>query len=256
MSLKANKFSRQRPLPRNEEGYLYGKNSVLERLKANPKTIQKIFIQNNLNLSSIQKLAGKNKIPLQPLSKDSLYKIKRVSSLQGVVAKVSPFSYSDFDQLLEKSKDNSFSFIFLDRIFDPQNLGAILRVVACFGKFAVVIPKHKACSVTDAVLHVASGAENYVPVARVTNLRNCLLEAKKSDFWAVGAVVGAETDIRDLDMPKKVVLVLGSEGEGVRYGLDKHLDFKVSIPMPGAPISFNVTSACAILCYEIFRKLG
>jgi len=105
------------------------------------------------------------------------------------------------------------------------------------------------------VLHVASGGENYVPVTKVANLTNAMLAAKEAGYWMAGAVVdeGAQ-DINKLSLPFPLGLVLGSEGEGVRYGVDKHLDIRARIPMAGAPLSFNVAMACAIFGYEITRQ--
>ena len=142
----------------------------------------------------------------------------------------------------------------LDRIFDPQNLGAIIRTAACFGKLAVVIPRHKACEVTETVLRVASGGENFTPVAMASNLTKAILEAKEAGFWVVGAVVGDGQDINKVDLPFPLCFVLGSEGQGLRYGVEKHLDVRVRIPMEGAPLSFNVSGACAIFCHEIAKQ--
>ena len=146
------------------------------------------------------------------------------------------------------------TLIFLDRVYDPQNLGSIIRTAACFGGFAVVIPKHKACQVTETVLHVAQGGENHVPVVMVTNISKAIEEAKESGYWIVGAVTSDDAqDIDKVSLSFPVGFVLGSEGEGVRYGVQKHIDLKARIPMRGESLSFNVTVACAIFCYQIIR---
>lgn len=233
---------------------LYGKNSVLERLKVRPKSITRIFFKDDFNLPAIEQLVKRHSIPSQRLNQQKLQRLKPHCSLGGVVAETVGFEYADLDDVIIKPKFKQLSFIFLDRIFDPQNLGAIIRTAACFGSFAVVIPKHKACEVTETVLHVASGGENHVPVVMVSNLTNALLKLKDSGFWAVGAAACGGDPINQTSLPKPVCLVLGSEGSGIRYGLAKHLDLSLNIPMAGAPLSFNVTAACAILCYEILRQ--
>lgn len=234
--------------------FLYGKNSVFERLKANPGSIKKIFLRTDFNAPHIEKLISANNIAVRRVSKRELYRIKPADVLGGIVALVDNFSYADFGDLIKRPKQ--LSFIFLDRIFDPQNLGAIMRTAACFGGFALVIPKHKGCQVTEAAVHVASGGENFTPVAMVSNLTNALIEAKKCGWWIVGAVVEGGQDINNIDLPFPLCLVLGSEGEGIRYGLKKHLDIKVHIPMKGAPLSLNVGGAAAIFCHEIARQRG
>jgi len=174
--------------------------------------------------------------------------------VQGVIAQVDQFEYANFHDLLNKPKDKQLSFIFLDEINDPQNLGVIIRSAACFGGFAIVIPKHDACPVNDTVLHVASGGENFVPVSCVTNLTKALIEAKRCGFWATGAVVEGGEDIKKVDLPHPVCLVMGSEGKGIRKGLVSHLELKLSLPMVGASLSFNVAIACAIFCHEIVKQ--
>jgi len=231
--------------------YLYGKNSVYERLKANPKSIKKIFLQDDFSFAEAEKLIKENNIPAKRVSQKELRRIKRADSLQGVVAQVEEFKYTDFDELLNNAEEKNFSFIFLDRIFDPQNLGAIIRTTACLGGFGVVLPKHKACQVTETVLRVSCGGENYTPVSLVSNLTNALLKAKKCGFWAVGSAVEEGKDIGEIELPFPLCFILGSEGSGVRYGLGKHIDIKVNIPMKGAALSFNVAAAAAIFCYAI-----
>jgi len=236
---------------------LYGKNSILERLETNPQTIKKILLQDNFDAAGINGLIKKNNIPVERLSSRELTRIKPAKDLQGIVAKVEQFQYAAFNDLLAQGARKQLNLIFLDRINDPQNLGVIIRTAACFSGFAVVIPKFSACGVTEAVLHVASGGENYVPVALVSNLCNSIIKAKKKGYWIVGAVINDQAEsISKVSFPFPLGIVLGSEGGGIRYGLEKQLDIKTYIPMSGAKLSFNVAVACAMFCYEISRQRG
>jgi len=233
---------------------LYGKNSVRERLRSDPKSIHKICMTHDFSHDDVKQLLHKRGIKPERLTAQQLMRLRPQKDLQGIIAYVDPYSYGALEDILAQ-KDTTI--VFLDRINDPQNLGVIMRILACFGRFAMVVPEFKACEVTDTVVHVASGAENYVPVAKVTNLTNAILAAKKEGFWIAGAVidVGAQ-DLSRLSLPFPLGLVLGSEGEGVRYGIDKHLDIKARIPMGGASLSFNVAMACAVFSYEINRQRG
>jgi len=234
---------------------LYGRNSVYERLKVNPKSIKIVFLRDNIELPHIEKLARKNHIPVERVSPRQLGKMKHAKDLQGVVAKVDNFNYISFDDLLGRSKEKQLSLIFLDRLHDPQNLGVIIRTAACFGGFAIVIPRFNACEVTEAVLHVASGGENFVPVAMVSNIVSAMIKAKKAGYWIMGGILSDEAQyINEVSVPFPVGLVLGSEGEGVRPGVEKQLDIKVRIPMKGAKLSLNVAMASAIFCHEISKQ--
>ena len=234
---------------------LYGKNSVLERLRADPGSIKKIFLLDTFSSPETEDLIGKNKIPLERLPQRGLSNLKGAKDLQGIVARVGKFEYLPFNSMLEDAFEKKATIVFLDRINDPQNLGSIMRILACFGGFRACIPKFEACDVTDAVLHVASGGENYVPLAKVPNLSNAIITAKDRGLWIAGATAleGAE-DIYNARLPFPLGLVLGSEGKGIRHGIQKRLDIRVHIPMAGAKLSFNVSTACAIFCHEISRQ--
>ena len=248
------KKHRQAKSRQRESMFLYGKNSVLSRVISDPKTIKQIFIQEGFDDIDIIKRLESSKIAVKTVSPKRLLSIKRKDDLQGIVAEVEPFKYAALEDLINPPDDKKPTLIFLDRICDPQNVGSIIRTIACFGGFAVIIPAHNSCKVTDAVVHVASGGENHVPVALVSNLSNAIIAAKKSGYWIAGSVIGQGKDIAKADFPFPLGLVVGSEGQGVRYGIQKNLDLTVQIPMQGASLSFNVATACALFCYEIVRQ--
>ncbi len=234
--------------------YLYGKNSVLERLRAAPGSIRKIYVQDNFNAPHIMKLIKSAGIPVTSVSEKELLRIKRADRLQGIVAEVRKFQYTAFEELINSSAKKRMSLVFLDGLNDPHNLGSIIRIAACFGNLAVVIPQHGSCNVNETVLHVASGGENYTPVSMVTNLSTALIKAGKAGYWAAGAVVEGGEDINRVSLPFPLCLVLGAEGRGIRPGIRKHLDMKISLPMAGARISFNVAMAFAVFAHEIAKQ--
>ena len=234
---------------------LYGKNSVLERLKSDPQSIRKIFMKEDYKLPEVEKLIKKNHIALEKIPLKELATMRPAKDLQGILARVGRFHYTPFDDLLSRDPSQRPAFLFLDRINDPQNLGVIIRTAACFGRFAVVIPEFEACEVTEAVLHVASGGENYVPVSKVHNLTQAIIAAKECGYWIVGGVVDEQArELQTIDLPFPLGLVLGFEGKGIRPGVAKQVDIRVRIPMEGAALSFNVAMACSVFCYEITRQ--
>jgi len=234
---------------------LYGKNSIYERLKKNPSTIKKVVLAETFRATHIEDLIKENGISVERLAQRDLAKIKPSKDLQGIIAKVRDFEYTPYNELLNRRSYTGWILIFLDRINDPQNLGSIIRTLACFGGFGAVIPQYEACEVTEAVLHVASGGENYVPISKVANLSNAIIAAKKKDYWIAGAVINDSAETIDkADLPFPLGLVLGSEGKGIRHGLEKQLDISLRIPMDGVKLSFNVAMACAIFCHEISKK--
>jgi len=202
------------------------------------------------------KLLNDLTIPVKKLPERDLQKIKKADRLQGIIAEVEQFIYMDFDFLIKEGLKRNLSILMLDGLNDPHNLGAIMRTAACLGGFAIVIPEHGSCEVNDTVIHVSSGGENYLPVARVTNLSGAIIKAKKQGYWIAGTLVEGGEDMRTVSLPFPLCLVLGSEGKGLRYGVRKHLDLRLTLPMKGAPLSLNVAMASAIFCHEIAGQKG
>ena len=233
---------------------LFGRNSVLERLKANPKTVNKVLLHEGFDDPVIMGIIKSLKIPIKHVPQKELLKLKHTERLQGIVAEVGEFKYLSFGQLQDKFNEKRLSFILLDGVTDPQNLGAIIRIAACFGGFAIVIPERDSCEVNETVLNIASGGENYVPICRINNLSNALIHAKKAGYWIAGTVVEGGEDLNKISFPFPLCLVLGSEGKGIHHGVQKHLELKATLPMRGAALSFNVAMASAIFCYEITRQ--
>ncbi len=235
---------------------LYGKRSVTERLLKDPGSIKKIYIQEGMNRPDVAHLGRSKKVAVEVLKQQRFNQLVQGGvHTQGVMAEVDAFRYEDFDDIL--GLEDKPVLIFLDRINDPQNLGSILRSCACFGGFCVVLPKFESVEVTEAVLKVACGGENYVPVCRVINLSVAAQKAKKAGYWIGAAVVEGGQNPRQLDLNFPFGLVVGSEGKGVRPGLIKDLDYRFTLPMRGAELSFNVAVAVSLFCYEIVcqRKL-
>jgi 23S rRNA (guanosine2251-2'-O)-methyltransferase len=220
----------------------------MERLKVNPKSIKRIYLQEGMPRLEVMDLARKNKITIENLQAKRFFQFAQDAQTQGVMAEVDRFLYRDFDELI--NQDNKPILICLDRITDPQNLGVILRNSACFGGFCIVLPKYESAEVNETVLKVACGAENYVPVSLVTNLSTAIQKAKKAGYWVGAAVVEGGEVPRQIKLNFPLALLFGSEGEGIRPGLLKHVDYKLTLPMQGAGLSFNVAMAAGIFCYE------
>jgi 23S rRNA (guanosine2251-2'-O)-methyltransferase len=237
--------------------YLYGRNSVIERLRAHPESVRRVTVREGLSVPELETLVRLRGVDLERVPAAKLERMRPQKDLQGVVARVDLFRYASPEDLVAGAIADKRSIVLLDRVNDPHNLGVVLRLAACFGRFAIVIPNREACQVNETVLHVASGGENYVPVANVDDLVAALDAAKESGFHAAGAVVGEDAeDISNYSFPSPLAVVLGSEGGGIAGALRKRLDARVRIPMPGARLSLNVATACAVFLYEVSRQLN
>lgn len=182
---------------------------------------------------------------------DELSRLAGSSDHQGVVAEVDPYPYADADELL--AGDDAL-VIALDQIQDPHNLGAICRSAEAAGAAGVVIPERRAVGVTPAVCKASAGAVEHLPVARVTNLADWLARSKDAGAWVHGAAADAPTVYTDADLTGRLVLVLGSEGKGLRPRVAGLCDVLVAIPLGGRVGSLNVSAAAAALIFEALRQ--
>ncbi|HEX2128988.1 MAG TPA: 23S rRNA (guanosine(2251)-2'-O)-methyltransferase RlmB [Solirubrobacterales bacterium] len=170
---------------------------------------------------------------------------------QGVVAEVDPYPYADPGALARAP--NSL-VVALDQVQDPHNLGAVCRSAEVAGVDGVVIPERRAVGVTAAVAKASAGAVEHLEIARVRNLADWLGEARDAGAWIYGADATGETPYGGADLTGKVVLVLGSEGRGLRPRVAAACDLLISIPVQGRVGSLNVSAAAAVLLFEARRQ--
>jgi 23S rRNA (guanosine2251-2'-O)-methyltransferase len=177
---------------------------------------------------------------------------------QGVIAFVAAKSYSTPEEILERARtlDQPPFLLLLDGIEDPHNLGAILRTAEAAGVHGVLIPERRAAGLTSIVAKVSAGALDHIPVGRVGNLIRLIEALKAAGLWIYAVEPGAPTAYTGIDMTGPLALVLGGEGQGVRPGVLKGCDDRISIPMMGKVESLNVSAAAAIVLFEAVRQRG
>jgi 23S rRNA (guanosine2251-2'-O)-methyltransferase len=145
----------------------------------------------------------------------------------------------------------------LDGVEDPQNLGAICRVADAAGVGGLILTRRRAPPLSPAVSRASAGALEHLPVARVANLGRALNQLKSEGFWVLGADSEGGDDLfllEDALLSGPLVIVLGAEGRGLRRGIRERLDHRVRIPMGGRVESLNVSSAAAVVLFELVRR--
>ncbi|MGR6002707.1 23S rRNA (guanosine(2251)-2'-O)-methyltransferase RlmB [Bacillus cereus] len=237
--------------------YIIGRNPVIEALRSG-RDINKIWIAEGVAKGQVQivlALAKENKIILQHAPKKKLDQLVE-GNHQGVIAQVVAYQYAELEDLFkvaEKRNEDPF-FLILDEIEDPHNLGSIMRTADATGAHGIIIPKRRAVGLTASVAKASTGAIEYIPVARVTNLSRTIDELKERGLWIAGTDAKGKTDYRNLDGTMPIGLVIGSEGKGMSRIIGEKCDFLITLPMVGKVTSLNASVVASLLMYEVYRK--
>src|SRR3954471_15322465 len=163
---------------------------------------------------------------------------------QGIVIEVEPLEGAWLDGLLTEAGENAVLLV-LDQVTDPHNVGAILRSAAAFGAIGIVTQDRHSPPESGALAKAASGALERVPWARVVTLARALEEIGEAGFWRIGLTGDASSELKDALGPKRVALVLGAEGPGLRPNTREHCDALARLPIGDAGESLNVSNAAA-----------
>jgi 23S rRNA (guanosine2251-2'-O)-methyltransferase len=239
------------------QDYIIGKNTVIEALKSE-RDINKILIAEGSQSGQMQQVIGMAReanVIVQFVPKKKIDQLAD-GNHQGVIAQVAAYEYAEIDDLFaaaEKKNEAPF-FLLLDEIEDPHNLGSIMRTADASGAHGIIIPKRRAVGLTATVAKLSTGAIEYIPVARVTNMAQTIDELKERGVWIAGTDASAKQDYRQMDGALPLGLVIGSEGKGMGRLIRDKCDFLLSLPMVGHVTSLNASVAAALLMYEVHRK--
>ena len=250
-----------------------GRNAVLEALRCGvPATTLYVAarIEHDDRTREIVRLAGIHGLNLLEADRLEMDRIAHSSNYQGVVLKAQPFQYSSLAELVDRADKkarameaaNSESariaarplFIALDGVTDPQNLGAVIRSAAAFGANGVILPERRSASVTAAAWKVSAGAAAHMPVARVVNLTKAIESLKERGYYSVGLDGGGDALVGETGFETDpLVVVLGSEGNGLSRLVREACDSIAGIPMSNMVESLNASVAAGITLYAVAR---
>jgi 23S rRNA (guanosine2251-2'-O)-methyltransferase len=167
---------------------------------------------------------------------------------QGVVIEVEPLEDAWLDGLLHDAGERAVLLV-LDQVTDPHNVGAILRSAAAFGAIGIVTQDRHSPPESGVIAKAASGALERVPWVRVVNLARSLEDIGDAGFWRLGLTGDAEMELKDALGPKRIALVLGAEGPGLRPNTREHCDALARLPISDAVDRLNVSNAAAVALY-------
>ena len=202
---RADRFAERPAVVEEVEGQLEGRNALTEALKAG-RTIDKVFVADGDTDRGLQRLAAQAKeagAVVVPVDRRKLDQMSTTRSHQGIIALVAAHDYCSIDDILEEaaSRGETPLLVICDELFDPHNLGAIMRSAECAGAHGVIIPKRRSVGLTATVAKASAGAVEYMKVARVTNINNAINELKEKGVWIFGTAAEGSIPCMAMAMP-------------------------------------------------------
>lgn len=240
-----------------QSNIICGRNPVMEAVKSG-REIDRLLVAHGVTGGSVTAIIAKCKqrgILIKEISPQKLDYYCQGANHQGIAVMYASQEYSTPEEILEIAKQrNEKPFIIIcDELEDPHNLGAIIRTAEASGVHGIIIPKRRSASLNATVAKSASGALEYMKVARVTNIANTIDFLKENGVWVFGADMDGEDYTKfDFDLP--CALVIGNEGKGIGTLTAKKCDGIISLPMFGKINSLNASVAAGVLMYEVVRK--
>ncbi len=244
---------------------LEGRNPIREALRAG-RNFNKVWIakrssgQKDPDLKEIIKECYDSGAVVVEVERDVLNKMSSSHGHQGIIAQVAAHEYVSLDSILQRGtkryqEEGVVPFIILlDGLMEGYNLGSILRIADAFGITGIVIPKRRSVALDAFVAKASAGAVEYVPVARVTNIKSAIAALKEQGFWIYGACGESKTVPEACDFRDKTALIIGNEGSGISQSVRSCCDVLVQIPQYGHVNSLNAAVACGVLVAEAMRQ--
>lgn len=237
------------------EELVFGRRPVREVLLAGVPTRRLILAEGrHPGLEELESLAAERGIATERVPKRELDHAARGVMHQGVAAAVEPFRYRTLADVIDAALTEGGPVVLADGVSDPQNVGALIRVVDAAGAAGLVLPERRAAQVTPAARKASAGAAEHVAIARVTNLARALDEIKRAGLWVVGMAEGGPRELYEADLPSPLALAVGSEGRGLSRLVRERCDLLVRIDTFGSISSLNVAQAAAVALFEWRRR--
>jgi len=245
--------------------WIYGFHPVREALRAGRRRLGLLWLRagparaDHDELSSLARAAG---IPVEIVERTAIDELAGPEAqTQGVALRAGPIPELTLQELIahadRQKRRGGNTIVALDGVEDPQNVGALARVAESAGADGLVLTDRRAPELTPAVSRASAGAIEWLRVARIANLNRALSGLKDAGYWIVAAAPETGTCLFEMDdrlLTGNLVVVLGAEGKGVRPGVLKLADHEVAIPMRGKIASLNVSTAGAIILYDLLRR--
>ena len=238
--------------------WVIGRNPVLEALQAG-LPVRTAYVaegaERDDRLREILTYTATNAMPMLQVTRNELDRLTGGAVHQGVALQLPAYEYAHPDDVLGDALDAEIGLLVaLDQITDPRNLGAVIRSAAAFGAQGVIIPERRSAQMTAAAWKTSAGAAARIPVAKATNLNRVLTQAADMGFTIVGLAGEGEVEVSELTFDGPVLVVVGSEGDGLSRLVRQNCTYLARIPIASSVESLNAGVAAGIALYEIARN--
>lgn len=238
--------------PGGSSYWIYGQHAVQAALGNPRRKILKLYVTAHTRQEAPQYLWQRHRP--EEVTPERMQQILPTSAVhQGIAAQVQKLPEQGIESVYPQNLKEKNCIVILDQVTDPQNVGAVMRSAAAFGADAVIVPEHHSPEESGVLAKAASGALEILPLIRVQNLVQAIKELKDHGFWCIGLEGSAKGTIDSLQDYKRVALLLGAEGKGLRRLTREHCDMLARIPISDEMESLNVSNAAAVALYALSR---
>ena len=249
----------ERPDEKPSEDVCWGRNPVISLLEDSPERCTKVLMSKTIQphvRAKIQDLCRAANVVFQFADAAALDRTTGRENHQGVVAWMAPVELREAEEFIASlpAPPAAAMLLLCDHIQDPHNLGAVVRSAEAAGASGVLIPKRGGCLPTGTVVKTSAGAALRLPIAKTGNVSQTIRLLQEANFWVVGLAMEGTESLFKGDLPKRLALVVGAEGEGLGTAVSKACDELRSIPMKGGTGSLNASVAAALAMFEWARS--
>ena len=239
-----------------DNNLIFGIRPVVEAIEAG-REIEKLYIRKGAEgqlMTELRDLCLRHRVRVQEVPVEKLNRLVR-GNHQGVVAQIAAIAYVQLDDILERVPDDETPLVVVfDGVTDVRNFGAIARSAECAGAHGLIAPLKNSAPVNAEAIRASAGALTTIPVCRVGSIRNTLKTLQAEGFQVVAATEKSRKLLYDADLRRPTALVMGAEETGISKEVLKLCDERLAIPLIGRIESLNVSTAAAVMLFEVVRQ--
>jgi 23S rRNA (guanosine2251-2'-O)-methyltransferase len=241
-----------------EKKEIIGRNPVLEYLRTlEPGQDAELFISASAHGKIIEIIAAEARraaIKITYAQKEFFSRVDSSSRHQGVMLRiVARGPQVRDDEFIAELATRSGVIVALDQLTDPHNIGSIIRTAEALGAGGVIMTKAHAPEINQTIIKTSAGATAHIRIMHVGNIAQTLEKAREAGFWIIGTSDEGDTGMEKLHELRPAILIIGSEGSGMRRLTGEKCDYLVRIPLRGHISSLNASVAAGILLWELLR---